>query len=72
MQQQLPEALSVFIVLDCSYIDCCYCVLQIRWYSFQFAMQQLSEALSDAFDAMAEVLPSLPAEVARRESSDLD
>lgn len=40
-------------------------LLQIRWYSFQFAMQQLSEALSDAFDAMSEVLPALPAPVAR-------
>lgn len=28
-------------------------------------MQQMAEALSDAFDAMAEVLPMLPAEVAR-------
>lgn len=42
-----------------------YVCMQIRWYSFQFAMQQLSEALSDAFDAMSEVLPALPAEVAR-------
>ena len=49
----------------CRYGDENAALVNIRWYSFQFAMQQLSEALTDAFDAMAEVLPALPAEVAR-------
>ena len=36
------------------------CPLQIRWYSFQFLMQQLADELNDSFIAMANVLAALP------------
>ena len=34
--------------------------MQIRWYSFQFLMQQLADELNDTFIAMSNVLAALP------------
>ena len=36
------------------------CVCQVRWYSFQFLCQQLSDELLDMHERMAAVLAALP------------
>jgi len=40
--------------------------VQVRWYSFQFNMQQLAEELKEAFAALNNVLTCLPARSAHR------
>ena len=40
--------------------DACACLPQVRWFSFQFLMQQLSEELAAAHAATQLVLGALP------------
>ena len=40
--------------------------VQVRWYSFQFNMQQVAEELKEAFAALNNVLTCLPARSAHR------
>lgn len=49
-------------VIDSTSLLC----VQVRWYSFQFNMQQLAEELKEAFAALNNVLTCLPARSAHR------
>ena len=47
------------------------CAAQVRWFSFQFVMQQLAEELEDMHTAMQLVLTALPKPPKRGRARDL-
>ncbi len=52
--------------LECVNDSIVLLLVQVRWYSFQFNMQQLAEELKEAFAALNNVLTCLPARSAHR------
>ena len=47
------------------------CAAQVRWFSFQFVMQQLAEELEDMHTAMQLVLTALPKPPKKGRAQDL-